>query len=106
MDEADETQMVTLALDGAGLLALPDARAQPSHTVSSEQLQAAVAQRFPMRYPVGELLDLTLQAPRLHMLSRADACPCGKVAKSSSATKERQLAPTRREATARTPIPH
>ena len=57
-----------LALDGAASSAPPDARAQPSYTVSSEQLQQAVAQRFPMRYPVGGLLDLTLQAPRLRLL--------------------------------------
>ncbi len=57
-----------LALGGAGLLALPTARAQPSYTVSSEQLQEAVARRFPMRYPVAGLLDLTLQAPRLRLL--------------------------------------
>jgi hypothetical protein len=57
-----------MALGGAGLLALPDARAQPSYTVSSEQLQEAVAQRFPMRYPVAGMLDLTVQAPRLRLL--------------------------------------
>lgn len=55
-----------MALGGAGLLALLDALAQPSYTVSSEQLQEAMAQRFPMRCPVGGLLDLTLQASRLH----------------------------------------
>ncbi|MFC5523218.1 hypothetical protein [Polaromonas jejuensis] len=46
----------------------PGARAQPSYTVSAEQLQQAVARRFPLRYPVGGLLDLTLQAPRLRLL--------------------------------------
>lgn len=44
------------------------ARAQPSYTVTSAQLQQAVAEKFPMRYPVGGLLDLTLQAPRLRLL--------------------------------------
>ncbi len=57
-----------IALGGAGLLAPPAARAQPNYTVSAEQLQEAVAQRFPLRYPVGGLLDLTLQAPRLRLL--------------------------------------
>lgn len=42
--------------------------AQPSHTVSSAQLQQAVAGKFPMRYPVGGLLELTLQPPRLRLM--------------------------------------
>ena len=62
------TLAIWTALGGAGLLALPDARAQPSYTVSSEQLQEAVAQRFPRRYAMGGLLDLTLQTPRLRLL--------------------------------------
>lgn len=53
---------------GAGLLATPDANAQPKYTVTAEQLQAAVAQRFPRRYAMGDLLNLTLQAPRLRLL--------------------------------------
>ena len=57
-----------VALGFTGLLTLPQAQAQPSYTVSFSQLQEAVAQRFPMRYPVGGLLDLTLQAPRLRLL--------------------------------------
>lgn len=62
------TLAIWTALCGAGLLAWPDARAQPSYTVSSEQLQEAVAQRFPRRYAMGGLLDLTLQTPRLRLL--------------------------------------
>ena len=63
------TLAMWIGLGGAGLLALPqEARAQPKYTVSSEQLQEAVAQKFPMRYPVGGLLDLTLQTPRLRLL--------------------------------------
>jgi hypothetical protein len=42
--------------------------AQPRFTVSQEQLQHAVAKRFPMRYPVAGLLDLTVQAPELRLL--------------------------------------
>ncbi len=57
-----------MAWGGTGWLTLPDARAQPSYTVSAQQLQEAVGQRFPMRYPVGGLLDLTVQAPRLRLL--------------------------------------
>ena len=57
-----------VALGGAGLQALPVAHAQPSYTVSAQQLQEAVAQRFPMHYPVSGLLDLTLQTPRLRLI--------------------------------------
>ena len=52
----------------AGWLAAPPALAQARHTVSAAELQAAVSQRFPMRYPVGGLLNLTLQAPQLRLL--------------------------------------
>ncbi len=57
-----------LALGGPACSALPEARGQPSYKVSAEQLQRAVAQRFPLRYPVGGLLDLNVQAPRLRLL--------------------------------------
>ena len=57
-----------LATGGAIYLALPAAQAQPSYPVSAGQLQRAVEQRFPRRYPVGGLLDLKLQAPQLRML--------------------------------------
>jgi hypothetical protein len=36
--------------------------------VSAAQLQAAVAQRFPLRYPVPSLLNLDVQAPLLTLL--------------------------------------
>ena len=57
-----------LGLAAVVLAALPQARAQARHTVSAEQLQQVVAQRFPLRYPVPGLLDLALQAPRLRLL--------------------------------------
>lgn len=57
-----------LALGGAACSAAPGAHGQPSYKVSAEQLQQAVAQRFPMQYPVGGLLDLKVQAPRLRLL--------------------------------------
>ena len=57
-----------LVLGGAALAALPRAHAQPRYTVSAEQLQQAVAQRFPLRYPVAGLLDVDVQAPRLRLL--------------------------------------
>lgn len=54
-----------LALTGAACSAAPGAHGQPGYKVSAEQLQQAVAQRFPMQYPVNGLLDLKVQAPRL-----------------------------------------
>ena len=44
------------------------AHAQPKYTISAQQLQAVVAERFPLRYPVGGLLSLAMQAPALRLL--------------------------------------
>ena len=44
------------------------AAGQPGYTVSTGQLEQAVASRFPLRYPVGGLLDLHVLAPRLRLL--------------------------------------
>ncbi|MDP2819272.1 MAG: DUF1439 domain-containing protein [Polaromonas sp.] len=57
-----------LSLPTALVLAAASVHAQPSYTVTSAQLQQAVAEKFPMRYPVGGLLELTLQPPRLRLL--------------------------------------
>lgn len=46
------------------------AQAQPSYTISVEQIQKEVAHRFPMRYPIAGLLDLDVQAPRLDLLPK------------------------------------
>ncbi|WP_233505902.1 DUF1439 domain-containing protein [Rhodoferax lacus] len=43
-------------------------QAQPHLTVSLQQMQAALAQRFPLRYPVPGLLNLDVQTPRLQLL--------------------------------------
>ncbi len=51
---------------GSGLIAT--AQAQPRYTVSAAQVQAAVGEKFPLRYPVAGLFDLALQAPRLKLL--------------------------------------
>lgn len=61
---------VSMALGGVGLLSLSPAYAQPSYTVTIQQMQNALAQRFPMRYPVGSLLELDLQAPSLRLLPK------------------------------------
>jgi hypothetical protein len=57
-----------LALGGAAYFSLMNAHAQPSYKVSAEQLQQAVAKRFPRKYPVGGLIDLNLLTPQLRML--------------------------------------
>jgi len=46
----------------------PEAESRPHYTVSAEQLQQAVAQRFPLRYPVAGLLNLDVRAPQLRLL--------------------------------------
>ncbi|MEZ5637447.1 MAG: DUF1439 domain-containing protein [Burkholderiaceae bacterium] len=50
-----------------GTMALA-AQAQPRYTVSADQLQQAVAQRFPMRFGVPGLVDLDIQPPQLRLL--------------------------------------
>lgn len=52
----------------AGLLALVGcASARTQYTVSLAQLQHAVAPRFPRSYPLGGVLELQLQEPRLSL---------------------------------------
>ncbi|HOF52613.1 MAG TPA: DUF1439 domain-containing protein [Rhodoferax sp.] len=43
-------------------------QAQPHYNVSAAQLQAGVAQRFPMRFPVQGLMNLDVQVPQLRLL--------------------------------------
>jgi hypothetical protein len=59
---------LTIALLALSALACSTLTAQPRFTVPADQLQQAVAKRFPMRYPVAGLLDLALQAPELRLL--------------------------------------
>jgi len=56
------------ALPIAGCAMFSSAQALPRYTVSAAQVQAAVAEKFPLRYPVAGLFDLALQAPRLKLL--------------------------------------
>jgi hypothetical protein len=44
------------------------ALAQPSHTVSAQQLQRVLEQRFPLRYAVAGLLEVEMQVPILRLL--------------------------------------
>ena len=57
-----------IVLGLAGGLVACGAQAQPTYKVSADQLQQAVAKRFPRAYPVGGLFDLTLQPPNLRFM--------------------------------------
>ena len=57
-----------LALGGAALLMAVPVQAQPAYKVSSGQLQEMVAARFPLRYAMGGVMELTLQTPVLKLL--------------------------------------
>ncbi|MDE2419532.1 MAG: DUF1439 domain-containing protein [Burkholderiales bacterium] len=46
----------------------PEPQAGPRYTVSAAQMQLAVAQRFPLRYPIQGLLDLVVETPKLRLL--------------------------------------
>lgn len=50
---------------GAGSPGGGDASGTPHHRISAAQVRDAVAQRFPLRYPVGGLFDLAVQVPEL-----------------------------------------
>ena len=68
--------LAILLLAGSALVGLPLTQAQDAdqpqaahrYTVSAAQLQQLVAQRFPRRFPVADLLSLDVQAPRLRLL--------------------------------------
>ena len=60
------------ALPAALLLPARVALAQPRYAVSASVLQEAVAQRFPMRFAVGGLLQLTVRTPGLRLLPQAN----------------------------------
>lgn len=56
-------------LGAAGLALLAGCvSAQPGYTISRQQLQQALAERFPRSYPLGGLIDLELQTPHLTLL--------------------------------------
>jgi hypothetical protein len=60
-----------LALGSAVYLAWPMVKAEqarPSYTVPAAKLEQAVAQRFPLRLPVGGLVEISVQPPRLRLL--------------------------------------
>ena len=48
--------------------ATAEPQALPRYTLSAAQLQQAVAERFPMRYPVPGVLNMDMQRPQLTLL--------------------------------------
>jgi hypothetical protein len=62
------------ALAGLALLMClgTQAKAQARYTVSADQLQQLVAQRFPLRYSVAGLVNMDVQAPALRLLPEAN----------------------------------
>lgn len=68
----------TMAAAPAALLA-PAAQAQPRYTVSAATLQDAVAQRFPLRFGLAGLLQLTVGTPALRLLPQANRIGAGMV---------------------------
>lgn len=56
------------AAAGVARAATPEAPGGAGYKVTLEQLQQALAQRFPRRYEMGSLLNLNVQAPRVRLL--------------------------------------
>ncbi|MDP3759241.1 MAG: DUF1439 domain-containing protein [Ramlibacter sp.] len=59
---------VRLALATAACSVALPGFAQPSYTVSAQQLQRVLEQRFPLRYPVAGLLEVEMRAPFVRLL--------------------------------------
>lgn len=49
-------------------MGMQSAHAQAAYKVSKEKIQQAVGEKFPRKYPVRNLFDITLQTPQLRML--------------------------------------
>jgi hypothetical protein len=65
------TSLIAAASWTLGLPALCacfEVRAQPSYRISREQLQQALAERFPLRYALSGLFELQIREPRLQLL--------------------------------------
>ncbi len=60
--------MALVGVVGLDLLTMPSAFAQPGYTVSLDQLQKAVFQRFPLKRQAAGLVEFSLQAPQLRLL--------------------------------------
>lgn len=60
--------MALAGIAGLNVLTTTGAFAQPSYRLSLDQLQKAVAQRFPLKRQAGGLVEFNLQAPLLRLL--------------------------------------
>ncbi len=65
-------------------------QAPPHYKVSAEQLQEAVVQRFPLRYPVAGLLNLDVQVPTLRMLPAVNRLGAQMVVEAAGPALERR----------------
>lgn len=50
------------------LLVAPPAQAQPAYTITTPQIEEALAEKLPRRYRLGGLLNLEVQVPALRLL--------------------------------------
>ena len=87
-------RFIALSAVAATLLGCSAVSAQPRFTVPAEQLQQAVAKRFPLRYPVAGLLDLALQAPELRLLPEKNRLSALMAVEASGAALHRKQAGT------------
>ena len=64
----DRFSRALVLLSVASAAFAPSAQAQPRFTITAAKMQAAMAEKFPLRYPIAGLFDLALQAPALGLL--------------------------------------
>lgn len=60
--------MALAGVVGLNLLTMPSVFAQPGYTVSLDQLQKAVTQRFPLKRQAAGLVEFSMQTPQLRLL--------------------------------------
>ena len=88
------SRYITMAALALSVLGCSAVVAQPRFTVPADQLQQAVAKRFPLRYPVAGLLDLALQAPELRLLPEKNRLSALMVVEASGQALHRKQAGT------------
>ena len=85
---------ITLAAVAFAAMGCNTLTAQPRFTVSKDQLQQVVGQRFPLRYPVAGLLNLEVQAPELRLLPEQNQLNATMAVEASGAALNRKQAGT------------
>ena len=83
-----------IAICAIAIASLHSAQAQPSYTVPIAQIQKQLAQRFPMRYPVAELLELEVQPPQLRLLPEQNRISASMAIETTGSLLQRQLSGT------------